>query len=93
MVTFLSRILEAEIDWVVCLGVGYVMAACAQLGSCALCHRLREATRREGASWFGRYLTGCLGQALLASLPRLVDEGSGPTPVIRSYVDFRDRAS
>ena len=86
MVTFLSRMLEAEIWWT-------AWAACAQLGSCALCHRLREATRREGASWFGGYLTGCLGQALLASLPRLVDEGSGPTPVIRSYVVFRDRAS
>ena len=35
----------------------------------------------------------CLGQAPLASLPRLVDEGSSPTSVIWSYIDFRDQAS
>ena len=82
---------EAEMDWVVkylvCLGMGYAVAACAQPGSCVLCHLLRENSQVPPAACV------CLSQALLASLPRLVDKGSSPTSVSRSYVDFQDRIS
>jgi hypothetical protein len=80
---------EAEMDWVVkylvCLGMGYAVAACAQPGSCVLCYLLRENSLPGACE--------CLSQALLVSLPRLVDKGPSPTSVIRSYVDFQDRTS
>ena len=76
---------EAELGWMVgtnvCLGAVYAVVARAQPVSCILCRRQREATRRGREGGQVRWLPGawvCLGQALLGSLPRLVDEVSGP---------------
>jgi hypothetical protein len=85
----------------VCLGVGYVVSAWvwgmlwlpAPKPAPVLAVAGGYLKRGDGqVRWAPSATCVCLGQAPLASLPRLVDEGSSPTLVIRSYVGFRDRA-